>query len=155
MWCLHRCLMSITAIRPASAVVLLTAGCFLSTGPSAEDLEKHRAIWAASAITSYTYDYTLGPTFFNNLAGHPIRIQVSHGAVSGATFLDSGAAVPGAATSLPTIDGVFDNVAHLLESHSIDKLQFDARFGYPTSYHVAGPPDANGTVTVANLVPSP
>jgi hypothetical protein len=144
------------AILPRSlwALLLLATSCFLSTGPSAGDIEKHRAIWVASAVTSYSYDYTIGLGFFNNWAGHPLRIQVSHGTAVSATFLDTGAPVP-AGNGLPTIDDLFASVAHLQENHILDQIRFDAHYGYPTSYHIVGPPDASGTITAGNLVPSP
>lgn len=135
-------------------VLLLTASCFLSTGPSASEIEQHRATWEARGVTSYSYDYTMGLGFLNPLADHPLRIVVSHGAAVSATFLDTGAPVP-AGYVLPTIDDLFDSAVHLQESHSLDHIQFDAHYGYPTSYRIAGPPDANGTITAGNLVPNP
>ena len=139
-----------TAILPL--FVLSVAGCGDLIGPSRESIEAHRAIWISKGLTSYSYEYEI-TGFFNNLAGHRIRLAVRADTVRSAVFVETGDTVPGSPAWLPTINGLFDRAVTGYNAGNLTAISYDPELGYPRRMDISGPPDAAGSVFAAQVVP--
>ena len=139
-----------TGILPL--LVVSVAGCGDLIGPSREGIEAHRAIWISKGLTSYSYEYEL-TGFFNNLAGHKIRLEVRADTVRSAVFVETGDTVPASLAGLPTINGLFDWAVADYNAGHLTAISYDAELGYPKRMDISGPPDAAGSVFAAQVVP--
>jgi hypothetical protein len=145
--------------RRTNASLLLAAavaaGCSDSTGPQpSDDIQAHRARWAAHGLVGYSYDYRV-TGFFISYAGHHIRLEVRDGVVRSATDVATGQAMPGDPARWPTIDALFDQAQHAADAHALHAVRFDPVLDYPTDIEVSGPPDASGSVFASDLQPLP
>lgn len=137
----------------ASALILLAA-CSDPTGNSSTDVSSHRARWLSHGLTKYTYHYKV-TGFLISYAGHDIHIVVINGVVQSATDITTGQPAPGAPSSWPTIDKLFDEAAQAAADGSLRGARFDATLDYPTELDLAGPPDASGSIFASQLIPAP
>lgn len=120
-----------------SALLLTAAGCEAPTAPGNLDgLANARARWSAQGILGYTYE--LNRSCFCVFGGRRMTVTVENGAVTGADYLDSGAAVEAALlTYVPTIPDLFDLVESALAgSTAYFFASYDSEYGYPTRIEV-------------------
>lgn len=111
----------------------LLAACSLLTGPSESDrLEDARARWAQVGPINYDYDVRW-VCFCGGPAGRWIAVSVRDNLVIQARYADTGLDVePQFFPSIPTIPGLFDQVANIIENdpYQLD-VQYDSDDGHP------------------------
>ena len=136
----------------AASIVACAGGATVTgvTSPTPGQLQASRAAWEAQAPPHYSYVYEV-TRFFNALDGQAIRLEVRHDTVRTATFVATGQPVPGAPGAFPTITGLFDFMAAMLDNGWLARVVFDPHLGYPRRIDVAGPPDASGSVFASEL----
>lgn len=144
----------IVRLELVALLVLGAAGCSGSTDPQGDQVTRQRALWAAHSLTKYSYDYEQ-TGFFNNLAGHVIRLVVLGDTVRSAVFVATGESVPGPAMRFPIVDSLFAEASRAAENHSLTAIEFDPQLGYPVRMDLAGPPDASGSIFASHLQPLP
>jgi hypothetical protein len=103
------------------------------------DLDAHRKIWSNFVGEANNYDMTYEKSCFcpEEWRG-PFRLQVRNGQVETATYtsesLRSTTVDPDVLTSLPTVEGIFDNIQNGLDSLYYEiRVQYNETAGYPIS----------------------
>lgn len=138
-----------------AVATLLVAGCSSATGVRDLQVQVRRDAWTGEKLTSYEYDYELGPTWFIAFSGRWIHLVVRDDAVQSATDVATGQAMPEPLETWPTIDRLFDEAETAAASGALKSITYDSQYGYPTAMDLAGPPDASGRIYAANLSPLP
>jgi hypothetical protein len=140
------------------AVLLCTvSACSEVLSVSAVEMDRHRALWIASGMLSYRYDYQrsceCGPDTVR-----PVRIEVLGGSVTSVTFLDDGESLQSPTVgAFPTIDDLFAKIDEAIESDAESVVvTYHPTLGYPTLLSVdyrREIADDEFTITASNLEP--
>jgi frataxin-like iron-binding protein CyaY len=140
-------------------MVLLFGGsaCSEVMSVTANEMDRHRALWVASGIVSYRYDYQrsceCGPETVR-----PVRIEVVGGSVATVTFRDDGQLMLNPqAGAFATIDDLFDMIDEAIRAQAESLVvTYDPTLGYPTLVSVdyrMEIADDEFTIRASNLEP--
>ena len=119
------------------------AGCLNPTGDDGlhrTELARSRAVWADSAISSYTYAMAVQCACENNLNGRDVRVSVQNGAATGVTYTDTNpetVAPPAPFAPYDTVEDLFALIDDAI-SRGADVLQvgYDPALRYPNIINV-------------------
>lgn len=123
--------------------LLVFAACGDSTGPGPQTVAEARALWASHHIL--VYSYVGSQASFAGPSG-PVRVDVSHGMVTGVTNLTTQAQL--ATTGWLTIDQLL-NLAETLQPQPVE---FDRQYGYPKRVERCCMVDDSGAVYTVSSV---